>query len=258
MNTKTNILVLHGNGGSVTRFLQSIEYFAKHNPEINIIIPELPGFDNRLLPEAANYWDVFLTAIYTSIHSVETEDLIFYGHGIGGSILMELAARDYVFPNNKRVVPKKLILHSIIGASLDKRAFPLLMKPQWVRNTMQKLISAQWMRKIWIKRLFRKPERIPAAILDRFFDDYKNCGAFSLFFDLINIEWYNSVKTKIDDRNMILLWGQQERILDIKYMGLWKSDFPNATIDIVKQWDHFPMMDETEDFCRKLTGLVSL
>jgi pimeloyl-ACP methyl ester carboxylesterase len=253
---KIHLLVLHGNGGSVTRFLQAIEYFSRIRPEVNLIIPQLPGFDNRPLPVSDNYWDTFLEAVYKSITSIEKESIVFYGHGIGGSLLMELAARDYTFPNGKRIVPSKLILHSIIGASLDKRFFPTLMKPLWIRSLMKKAITASWLRSMWVKRLFRNPEKIPIHIQHRFFNDYNNCAAFSIFFDLITIEWYNRIKGKIDDNNMILLWGEKERILDIKYMGLWKDDFPNATIDIVKNWDHFPMMDETDDFCKKLLTLL--
>ena len=252
-----HILLFHGNGGSRTRFLPTLDLLLRAHPDWHIIIPRLSGFDGRPLPQVANHWDLFLGEIEEIVSQYPTDTpWVLYGHGIGGSQIMEWAGRGYELPGGGRVSPARVILNSVIGASLDRRFFPQLMRPMWVRKLMQRLIAAPWMQRTWEKRLFQRPEEIDPYLKRRFFQDYAQCAAFPVFFDMITVEWYRELLPRIADQPFYFLWGENERIVQAKYLTLWRRDFPEATIDSVAGWDHFPMLDDPEDFTRKFLKLV--
>ncbi|RMG54254.1 MAG: alpha/beta hydrolase, partial [Bacteroidetes bacterium] len=166
-------------------------------------------------------------------------------------------ARGYRFPGGRVLRPRRLILHSIIGASLHKRWFPWLMRPRLIRRLIQRLVAASWMQPIWERRLFRQREAIPADLRRQFFADYGRCAAFPVFFDLITVDWYRRTRDKIQTEQPVLLWGGKERVVSARYLELWRADLPQATIELVPDWDHFPMLDAPADFSRKFVTLVT-
>ncbi len=252
-----HLLLIHGNGGSRTRFLPFLDLLREGYPEMTPVIPRLSGFDGRDLPKVKNYWDLFLSEIEAAVMDhPEAEKWVFYGHGIGGSLLMELAARRYQFPNGLRLRPQRVILNSVIGASLDQRFFPRLMKPNLVRQLMQSLIAAPWMRSIWEKRLFQQPDQIPLALRKQFFQDYAHCAAFPVFFDLITVDWYQGILPRIQSDPFLFLWGEKERIVSARYLTLWRRDFPESTFEVISHWDHFPMLDDPQDFTDNFVNLL--
>ena len=112
------------------------------------------------------------------------------------------------------------------------------------------------MRPIWKKRLFLQPEEIDSVILDRFFDDYAQCAAFPVFFDLITVDWYRKVREKIGQEPFHFIWGGKERVVQAKHLGLWKADFSQSTFSVVDDWDHFPMLDDPLDFREKILNFI--
>lgn len=248
-----HLLMLHGNGGSQTRFLPFLSQVKEDAPDIKVYLPTFSGFDGRPLPQVRDYWDLFLSELQETLPD---EPFVAYGHGIGGSILLEWAARDYTFPDGTMRRPQQMILHSIIGASLHKRSFPKLMKPKWIRNSMRQAVAAPVLQPMWEKRLFQQPAEIPPELRRQFFADYGTCQAFSVFFDLITPSWYRSVQQAVKDQPFYFLWGEQERVVRSTYLPLWQADFPQATFEVVPAWDHFPMLDDPPAFSDKLIELV--
>ncbi|MCB0587789.1 MAG: alpha/beta hydrolase, partial [Phaeodactylibacter sp.] len=84
------------------------------------------------------------------------------------------------------------------------------------------------------------------------------CAAFSLFFDLITPAWYRSVQQFLQDERYYFIWGEKERVVASRFLKYWRKDFPHSTFDIVPGWDHFPMLDQPEEFYNKIIGLYSL
>jgi len=250
-----HILILHGNGGTRTRFIPMLSILQEQQPDIKAHIPLMQGFDGRPMRKDGDNWEGFLADMEQALPK-GAEEAVLYGHGIGGSLLMELAAREFTFPNGRKLRPQKVILHSVIGASLHKRFFPKLMKPLWVRNSIKSLITASWMQGIWEKRLFQHPDQIPQSLRNQFFADYAQCEAFSVFFDLITVDWYRRTRDVISQYPFLFLWGGKERVVSAKYLELWRKDFPQAHFDVIQDWDHFPMLDNPEDFTRKFVNLL--
>lgn len=254
----THLLLLHGNGGGYTRFVPFLELF-KNRPQTDFraIVPELPGFDGRPLPSAQPGWAPFLEALQRTIAQHPNARWVYYGHGIGGSLLLEWARQGWIMPGGGSAPPEKTILHGCIGASLEHRFFPKLMRPMPIRRLMQRIIAWPPLRPVWEKRLFQYPQRIPEKVRQQFFQDYSRCAAFPVFFDLITPDWYQRIKKELSASDFHFIWGSEERVVAARYLRLWKQDFPRSTFDIVEGWDHFPMLDEPELFLEKIISILA-
>jgi pimeloyl-ACP methyl ester carboxylesterase len=251
-----HLLLLHGNGGASSRFQLLLQAW-QDRTDLHPVIPALSGFEGRPLPELPtheDYWDLLIEEMGAAIDPV-ADDWVLYGHGIGGSLLMAWAARGYPLPGGGYLRPQRVIMNSVIGASLGQRWFPQLMKPLWVRQAIQRLVAAPVMRPFWERRLFQQPSHLPVALRRQFFADYGRCAAFPLMFDLITEDWYEQVLPQIQQQPFHFLWGQRERVVQAKYLQYWRRDFPKATFEVMAGWDHFPMLDQPEAFAAKLADL---
>ncbi|MCB0560272.1 MAG: alpha/beta hydrolase [Lewinellaceae bacterium] len=256
----TKLLLLHGNGGASARFQPFLQLLGERDAErLSALIPKLPGFEGRPLPEGAISWAPFIEALQRSVEAAGKDgEWVLYGHGIGGSLLLEWASRGWALADGGCLKPHKVILHGCIGASLEHRFFPKLMQPMAVRRLMQWLIAWPALQPIWERRLFLHPERIPSGLRQQFFRDYKTCAAFSLFFDLITPAWYQTVQEQLQAEKFCFIWGDKERVVASRFLKYWQQDFPHSTFDIVPGWDHFPMLDQPKAFYDKVIGLCNM
>ncbi len=252
-----NLLMVHGNGGAGARFELFRQLLTERGPRrLRPVLPELPGFAGRPLPTRDRpEWEPFLQALQAAVQDRAGEPWIFYGHGIGGSLLLEWAARDWSLAAGN-LQPLRVILHGSIGASLEHRWFPRLMRPPMLRAWVQRLVYEPLLQPLWERKLFQEPQRIPPALRRRFFADYRTCSAFPVFFDLITPDWYRQVQQKTNHYPFCFLWGDRERVVASRYLRFWQRDFPRATFEVVPGWDHFPMLDRPEEFYHKIIELT--
>ena len=253
-----NLLLLHGNGGAASRFQRFRAEAARRGWPLRITVPELPGFEGRPLPETVPSWDPFITAIAETIAPRAAERWAVYGHGIGGSLLLEWAARGWTLPGETPFLPEHVLLQAPVGASLQHRFFPKLMQPRLVRSLLHSLIYQPALQPLWERKLFLYPERIPAGLRRQFFRDYRHCAAFPVFFDLITPAWYDSVLARLPQRDFHFIWGERERVIASRFVDYWRRDFPGALFTIVPEWDHFPMLEQVADFTDRLAAWLNL
>ncbi len=234
---KVTILAVHGNGGGSSRFMLLPEFMPSG---AELVAIDLPGFEGSPLrtdfTRLEHYADHLAELVEE--HRVAGQPIIVLGTGIGGSIALDLASR-------RPELMDGLILHAIVGASLDTRLFPRLMKSKPVRGIIRRGISAKLARPILTKIFFSTGA--PAPVLDRFFDGYRTCAAFSDMFDLINVDWFDSV-APIEDLPVSLIWGEHDRVLKSHQAELIKAKAPNGGVTIQPGWDHFPMLEQPEEY----------
>ena len=252
-----NLLLLHGNGGANARFQLFRQIAEERNTPYTIHLPQLPGFEGRPLPEAGEPWSWFLDALAETVAIGGDGPWVYYGHGIGGSVLLEWAKRGWTNSKGQTFQPDKVLLHGIIGASLEHRFFPKLMKPMVIRQTMKALIATPALRPLWERKLFLYPSAIPENLRRQFFTDYSRCEAFSLFFDLITPDWYREVKATIGGEAFHFIWGDKERVIASKFLAYWQNDFPNSDFTIIEGWDHFPMLEQPEEFYETISKMIA-
>ncbi|MEM7271678.1 MAG: alpha/beta hydrolase [Actinomycetota bacterium] len=249
----TLVIAVHGNGGGSTRF----SLVPRHLPDhVRFHAVDLPGFNGRpddpSLQSVAAYADRLADLIAEVVGPGEQERLpVVLGHGIGGSIALDLASR-------RPDTMAGLILHAPVGADLDRRLFPRIMATEPVRAMVRTLIAARPLRPIW-RRLFF-PVGAPAAELDTFFEGYRNCPAFGRMFDIITVEWFTTL-VPLADVPTVLLWGENDRVLRSGQADAIAAKAPLARTVIRAGWDHFPMLEQPEEYADAVaelaTGLVA-
>ncbi|MEM8923851.1 MAG: alpha/beta hydrolase [Actinomycetota bacterium] len=252
----TTVVAVHGNGGGSTRF----SLVPRHLPDtVRFVAIDLPGFngepDDPSLQSVAAYADRLAELLADATGDDAAEDgaapPVVLGHGIGGSIALDLASR-------RPETMAGLILHAPVGADLDRRLFPRLMSPEPVRTLVRTLIAARFLRPIW-RRLFF-PVGAPASELDTFFDGYRTCEAFSRMFDIITVEWFNEL-APVQQVPTVLLWGENDRVLRSGQADAIAAKAPHARTVIRNGWDHFPMLEQPEEYAHVVadlaTGLVA-
>lgn len=240
------ILAVHGNGGGGTRF----ERVAEHLPDdsVRFVHFDLPGFNGTPMDPAATDVAAYADLVADRIESLRRPDepIVVLGHGIGGSIALDLASRR---PDSMDA----LILHAPVGADLDTRLFPRIMKTKPMRELIRRMISAKPLRPIWRKLFF--PIGAPKADTNTFFEGYRDCAAFGQMFDIINAEWFEGL-TPVMDLPVVLLWGEHDRVLKSGQTEGIAAKTPGAVKVIEAGWDHFPMLEQPEEYARVIAKLA--
>lgn len=247
-----HLLLIHGNGGAASRFSRFQAEVRRRKWPLRVVVPELPGFEGRSLSEAEKNWSAFLAALGEATADHADARWVLYGHGIGGSLLLEWAARGFALPTGGRLVPERVLLHAPVGASLQHRFFPKLMSPPPIRKLIHWLIYQPALQARWERKLFLDPEQIPADRRRQFFADYRHCAAFPVFFDLITPAWYQTLLTRLPRTDFHFVWGERERVIASRFVDFWRRDFPDARFTIVPEWDHFPMLEQPGDFTDRM------
>lgn len=237
------VLAVHGNGGGAHRF----SLVSPWMPRDVVFRPvTLPGFadvpPDASLTSLADYARSLLTLLRQ-----EPRPRVVLGHGIGGSIALELV-QEYASELDG------LILHAPVGARLDRRWFPRFMAVPGMRDLGRRVFAARAFRPVLRRLLFSRA--VPGAYVDRFFDEYGQCSVFSQMFDLISVAWFRGLRPV--RLPAALLWGEDERILAVDHLQEFQALLPLASIHRVPGWGHFPMAEAPAAYAAKIAALARL
>lgn len=242
--TSFSLIALHGNGGGGFRF-ERIKPFIPS--EVNFVAPTLPGFADVPCNPALRSLRDYAFKLHEMI-STAARPLVLLGTGIGGSIALE-------FLQHFEQEVQGLILHAPVGTRLDTRLFPKLMKPMFIRHFGQWLFSAPLTRPIMKRLIFSQSAgTIPEDYIQKFFDEYRRCAVFAQMFDIITDEWFQSLRPS--DVPTVLLWGEKERVLTPDQAADYQKLLPNSFIKLVPNWDHFPMIEQPDEYAQLIVELA--
>lgn len=241
VSERFSLVAVHGNGGGAFRFARMRPFVA---PDVDFVPVTLPGFGGRAADPALHSIRDYAARLGELV-AASPEPRILLGHGIGGSLLLELLQ---IAPR----LAEGVLLHAPVGASLDRRWFPRLMKPLWVREAGKLAFASPLLRSAWTRLLFRQAP--PADYLAEFFAEYRRCQAFAQMFDLITAEWFAGLApVRVPS---VLLWGARERVLRAGQHEQFLPLLPGARVHIEPEWDHFPMIEQPAEYADVVTGLA--
>lgn len=238
------LVALHGNGGGAARFAR----VAPHWPEeLRVEAPELPGFGARGGEAVAHLtMEDYAQEVVRFVEACERPRVLL-GHGIGGAFAL---AALQLRPD----LADGIVLHAPVGAHLDRRRFPKLMRPKLVRRLARTILTSRVTRPWLRRRLFVDPAAIPASIEQGFFGDYRRCSAFGHVFDLITARWFESLGPV--HVPAVLLWGLGERVLAPSQAEAFRVPLPLASLRTVEGWGHFPMLETPESYAAVVSEAV--
>jgi pimeloyl-ACP methyl ester carboxylesterase len=240
-NAVVTLVAVHGNGGGAHRFTR---VQAMTPPDCRLVAVTLPGFAgtpaDQSLRSIADYAEVLARLL-----ADQPRPRVVLGHGIGGSIVLELTQRHVG-------VVDGLILHAPVGTRLDRRLFPRLMSIPGARPLGQRLFASRLLRPIFGRLLFSRA--VPPRYLDRFFDEYRQCSVFSQMFDLITPTWFRGLRPI--ELPSALLWGESERLLSVDQLQDYRVLLPRALTRRIPGWGHFPMIEQPDEYAAEIAALA--
>lgn len=243
------VLAIHGNGGGSFRF----SLVPPLPDPVTMEALTLPGFQGRPLPDGTVDLSTFTDAVRDAIDEIRARRpdgrVVLLGHGIGGSIALDVVANDSAAADG-------LILLSPVGVKLDERWFPKVMSHPTVRRAAKSIISSRLIQVTAGRMLF---SGAPRPFARRFLAEYGNADAFEVMFDLLNAQWFDSLpKAEIP---VALVWGAKDRVLDVSHVAAYEEAIPDTRRLVRDDWGHYPMIEQPEDFARTIAdvavGLVS-
>ena len=236
-----SVVAVHGNGGGAYRYARVVPLMP---PDVHLVPITLPGFANVPANPALRSLRDY-AAVLSDMVAAQPRPRVLLGHGIGGSISLELI-------QDHAGLLDGLVLHAPVGTRLDRRLFPRLMAVPGARWIGQRLLAARVFRPVY-RRLFFSPA-VPAAYLDRFFDEYRHCSVFSQMFDLITPTWFRGLRpTTLPSA---LLWGEAERLLAVDQVRDYQVLLPGAVTQSVPGWGHFPMIERPDQYAAEIAALA--
>lgn len=167
------------------------------------------------------------------------------GHGIGGSLLLHSLQQPTPLDG--------LILHSPVGAFLDRRWLPRLLHSRSIRDLARKAIAAPKLRSLWCRYLF--PIGVETSDAETFFEAYRSCEAFSAMFEWITPGWFNSLGPI--HTPTALLWGEGDAVLKPDQLAAFRQIVPGAIERKVPNWNHFPMLESPRDYAETVESLAT-
>jgi len=239
------ILALHGNGGGAFRFA-----LVPPLPDPAVLEAlTLPGFQGRALPPGPISMATFTDAVHVAIERIRASSpqgkVVLLGHGIGGSIALDVVANDPEAADG-------LILLSPVGVKLDERLFPKLMSPSWVRRVAKQVISSPVMQATAGRRLFPSA---PRPFAKRFLAEYANADGFEVMFDLIDAEWFDSLpEIQVP---VAIMWGEKDRVLEVSHVEAYEEAIPDTRRIVRADWGHYPMIEQPADFATTVAACAS-
>ncbi len=238
-----SIVAVHGNGGGAFRFSRLYH----HMPDdVQFQAVTLPGFAGVPRDSHLRRMRDFADCVHRDVKAVGAPCVVL-GHGIGASIVLELIQHDTAGIDG-------IILHAPVGTRLSTRWFPRLMAIPGAREVGRRLFASQMARPLFKRLLFSQP--VPADILDRFFDEYRQCRVFSQMFDLITAAWFDTLRPV--QLPAALLWGERERVLSPEQMQDYCHLLPGCMTHSVPDWDHFPMLEQPEAYAKTIVSLAQM
>lgn len=234
------VVAVHGNGGGAHRFARLRPWLPD---DVELVAVTLPGFADR--PDEPSCRTMAGLGAALGRELVRFDRPIVLGHGIGGSFALELA-------QHRAAAFGGLVVHAPVGASLDRRLFPRLMRLPGAKPAVQRAIASPTLRPLWRKNFFTDP--VDDTYLAQFFDEYRTCRAFPRMFDLINAEWFDALHPV--ELPSVIWWGARDRVLAVEQAGAFGRVLPRATVEVVADWDHFPMIERPKEYADALARLA--
>ena len=228
-----SVLAVPGNGGGAFRFAAALP----HLPDDVVLHPvTLPGFDGVAprddVRTAADWGDLVADAV-----AALPRPRVLLGHGVGGALAVEAL-------QGRAGLVDGLLLHAPVGASLDTRLLPKVVRLPGVSAVLRRGLASRAARPL-VRRRVLDPG-VPDELVARFQAGYAGCAAFDDFWDLLTAGWWDALEPL--DVPALLLWGAGDGVLGADQVDGWRRLLPRGDVEVVDRWGHWPMLAAPADW----------
>jgi pimeloyl-ACP methyl ester carboxylesterase len=228
------LMLLHGVGADKDNFLMVAGPLAKH---YRVIVPDLPGFGESDRPEDASY---------RTIDQVERLRAFAAALGltrfhIGGNSMGGLIAGAYAALHPEQIVSAWLLAPAGVKAAKPSPLMqaldagqPLQIFARTIEETKRLLAFVTY-----------KPPYMPHFMLA--YATAQQQRGYSLnrrvVDQLVEGPWLDELVTRAPDMRALIVWGDQDRALDVSGAYALGSLLPNAQVIVLPDIGHVPMIE---------------
>ncbi len=240
MSDPITLLAVHGNGGGAARFTRLVR---RMPPGVELKTVTVPGFGGVPADPHLRTMDDYGEWLAREVGRLPRPRALL-GHGIGGSWALAMLQRP--------VDLDALILHAPVGAHLDTRRLPRVMRLPGAPELTRRVIAARAVRPLLRRRVF--DTNVPRELSDHFFEGYAGAEAFVQMFRIITPEWFAGLRPL--EVPTALLWGERDEVLGTGQIAEMRRLTPGAIERVVAGWGHFPMIDRPTAYAGVVTDLL--
>ena len=256
-DTGPNVVLIHGVGRFLEEWLPSFDALAAHN---RVYALDLPGHGRSDKPLSASYRLVDLARFVNDfMGALDINQAHIVGHSLGGGIALQLTLQ---FPE----AVDKLVL--VCSAGLGKEATLVL------RITAVPLLGELLTRPSLngTRRLLKEFVKDPAFLTDDFVDlSYRMAalpGAQQAVLKTLRSagnlfgQYDDTYRPIVDNLGSIqspvlIIWGRQDRVLPVAHGQAAVTGLPNASLKILEDCGHLPMLEQTRMFNESILSFLS-
>lgn len=228
------LVLLHGAFSSLHTYNAWTEILKKH---FRIIRPDLPGFgiSNNKIDHSYGI-TIYTDFLKEFLDILDIENCYLAGSSLGGWVSWEFALR---YPE----MVKRLILLDSAGF-MEPEAVPLPFKMartplvgKIIKYVIRKNVLEQF-----LKQVYYNQNKITEELLDRYYDLFSREGNPEAFLSLVNGHFKdNTRKLKYITAPTLIIWGENDEWIPIKYAHKFYQKIPNSKIVIYEHVGHIPM-----------------
>ncbi|TXK49238.1 alpha/beta hydrolase [Pontibacter qinzhouensis] len=221
----TPLILLHGLFGSLSNWQKVESEFSAHR---KVLVPELPVYDRSL---RSSKLDKLVTFLEQYIERQDLDKVVLVGNSLGGHL-----AQLYTLRHPGKV--KKLVL---VGSSgLYENSFG---------GTFPRVKDFSYIRERVAYTFFKK-EHATDVLVQKVFQTLQIPAKASSIITLARAaqtenmaEYLSHIKIPV-----LLLWGVQDEITPIEVAHHFHRLLPNATLRLINECGHVPMVEQPEQF----------
>lgn len=230
------LLFLHGASGAPA----ILPFMEKLAQRFEVLVPEHPGYGFSDEPEWLDNIHDLAYFYLDFLKQLDLENVTLVGSSLGGWIALEMAVRD-----TSRLRALVLVSPAGIRAPGLQPADTFLMSPEELARQLfhdPKFAQARLAEPV-------TPESVDTSLKNR--HATARLAWEPRLHDPHLQKWLHRIDVPVQ-----LIWGDQDRILPLGFLDIFRKLMPSAKAAVVKDAGHLPHVEKSEEFCDLVTRFV--
>jgi pimeloyl-ACP methyl ester carboxylesterase len=237
-SSSKHIIFLHGLGASAERWQRVLPAFAER---FHVVAPDIIGFGYSDKPEVSYTIPFFMQFVKGLADAMDIKNMTLIGASLGGHIAAEMAV-------TRKEMVDKLVL--VTPAGIMKEPTPVL--NYYIAAAMYPTFDNA-------KKAFEQMAGNPKAVDVTYARDFVNRMQLpnAKYAYMSSIIGSKSAPNLVDRLKNIksptmIVWGEKDRLIPLKYAGRFKREIRNSRLEIIKGSGHTPYFEKPEIFSKKV------
>lgn len=247
---KTPILLIHGFSSNVHTW----EYYLKElGNEYPVIAFDLPGFGFSSKPHTTYSREGYVDILKQLIDYYHFERIILIGNSMGGEISLRYSI---LYPDKV----EKLILVDA-GGLMDRKELPWFL--QWGKTFIMDYFNFLFRNRLAIsymlKSAFYNKDVVDETKIDLYYYPLKTHGGINAHKSLLNSPYEKIQAEKMQSLviPVLILWGQNDQWIPVKYAYEFKKNLPNSYLVILPECGHIPQEEKPMESLKYIINFIN-